>query len=161
MKNATLWIIVLLIVLVGLSWWWYAGKTAPSAANDNGIVAGERDQFADNSKDGAAGGEGVERVTVTYSASGFSPKTLTVPVGTRVTFVNQGAGEMWVASDEHPSHTQYSGTSRESHCPDPGGVAFDQCANSSMFSFVFGKAGTWSYHNHRNAADRGTIVVTE
>jgi plastocyanin len=158
MKHAWIWVVVI-IILAALGYWWYSTQMMPTTATETpGTVAGQENQFMDDSKDGGA--EGVESVTIDYTSLGFSPKTLTIPVGTRVTFVNQGAGEMWVASDEHPSHTQYSGTDRESHCPDPGGLAFDQCGNGALYTFTFTKVGTWAYHNHRNDDDRGTIVVT-
>jgi plastocyanin len=43
--------------------------------------------------------------TFTLTASGVSPKTLTVPLGTRVLFVNQDARRHDLASDPHPEHT--------------------------------------------------------
>jgi len=43
--------------------------------------------------------------TFTLTASGVSPKELTVPIGTRVLFVNQDSRGHDVASDPHPEHT--------------------------------------------------------
>ena len=43
--------------------------------------------------------------TFTLTPSGVSPKELTVPLGTRVLFVNQDARAHDVASDPHPEHT--------------------------------------------------------
>jgi len=43
--------------------------------------------------------------TFTLTASGVSPKQLTVPLGTRVLFVNQDSRRHDVASDPHPDHT--------------------------------------------------------
>jgi plastocyanin len=160
MNKTTPWIVgVVVVALIALGAWWYMGKDSGTAVTPEGTVAGETERFPDGSKDGAA--EEVTSVTIGYTSAGFSPKTVTVQKGTKVTFVNQGTGEMWVASDEHPSHTQYSGTSRENHCPDPGGVAFDQCAVGTTFSFVFAKTGSFEYHNHRESDHKGTIVVTE
>src|SRR3989344_267954 len=47
-------------------------------------------------------------VTVIYTDQGFSPLSVTVPLGTTVTFVNQSGGSMWVASAMHPTHVVYS-----------------------------------------------------
>jgi hypothetical protein len=43
--------------------------------------------------------------TFTFTTSGVSPKQLTVPLGTRVLFVNQDSRRHDVASDPHPEHT--------------------------------------------------------
>lgn len=90
------------------------------------------------------------KVTVTYTDSGFSPKTITVKRGTAVTFVNQSGVSMWVASAVHPTHLLLP--------------EFDQLksvSKGSSYDYVFVKVGTWKYHNHANASDTGTIVVTE
>lgn len=98
--------------------------------------------------------------TVTYTSSGFSPQTLTVSVGTTVRFENDGGGAMWVASDVHPSHTEYDGTSRSEHCTEDGiSNSFDQCDSGDVYTFTFDKVGEFDYHNHRNAQHGGTIVV--
>ena len=43
--------------------------------------------------------------TFTLTASGVSPKELTVPIGTRVLFLNQDARRHDMESDPHPEHT--------------------------------------------------------
>ncbi len=43
--------------------------------------------------------------TFTLTANGVSPKELTVPIGTRVLFLNQDSRRHDVASDPHPDHT--------------------------------------------------------
>lgn len=102
-------------------------------------------------------------VIVAYTDQGFSPASVTVPLGTSVTFVNQGAGGMWVASAVHPTHTAYSGTSLSQHCPDTTNSTFDACAavaSGGSFSFVFDKEGSWKYHNHADASQTGIVIVT-
>jgi plastocyanin len=94
-----------------------------------------------------------------YNAQGFSPATVTIAKGGTVTWVNQSGAGMWVASDQHPSHTGYAGTSRQQHCPDTSGTAFDQCAPGDKYSFTFSKTGTWGFHNHVNATANGTVIV--
>lgn len=99
-------------------------------------------------------------VTVTLTESGFSPETVTVNVGDTVRFVNNSSRNMWVGADEHPSHTQYDGTSRKEHCATM--TSFDQCvgtAQGTSWEFTFDKAGTFDYHNHVEASDTGTVVV--
>ncbi|HEX8591527.1 MAG TPA: hypothetical protein VF696_02160 [Candidatus Paceibacterota bacterium] len=101
-------------------------------------------------------------VTITYTTDGFSSPAVTVPVGTKVIWVNQSGGRMWVGSDEHPSHTNYDGTSTGEHCANGAATSariFDQCGAGTSYTFTFTKAGTWDYHNHANASHGGTIIV--
>lgn len=90
-------------------------------------------------------------VEVSYTSSGFSPTTVTIKKGATVKFINKSGNKMDVASNPHPTHTDYSG--------------FDQWKSASKgkdeYSFTFEKVGTWGYHNHAKASDGGTVVVTE
>ncbi len=97
--------------------------------------------------------------TVEYSANGFSPSTITIKQGDVVTFVSKDDTPMWVASAMHPTHIEYSGTSREEHCPDTLGVSFDQCETGSVYTFKFLKTGTWKYHNHVRGGAYGVVIV--
>lgn len=98
---------------------------------------------------------------VTYSNNGFSPQSLSVFVGSTIQFRNQSGSSMWVASDIHPTHEDYSGTSRSEHCPDLENDNFDQCGSGDIFSFTFQKAGEFNYHNHQNSEHGGVIIVSE
>lgn len=101
-----------------------------------------------------------EPVQVEYTDQGFAPKEISIKQGDTVKFINKSSGQMWVASATHPTHTVYSGTSREKHCPDVKVEAFDQCSAGKEFSFTFSKAGTWNYHNHLNASQFGKVAVS-
>ncbi len=101
-----------------------------------------------------------QTVTVRYTDTGFSPQSITVPAGTKVTFVNNSSQRMWVGSDVHPVHAEYDGTTLAQHCG--SGTSFDQCKAEdagTSYSFTFTKAGTFGYHNHTRANDRGTVIV--
>ncbi|MEA2701651.1 MAG: hypothetical protein QOE22_360 [Candidatus Parcubacteria bacterium] len=101
-------------------------------------------------------------VTITYGPNGFSPANVTVAPGTTVTWVNSGSGRMWVASDVHPTHTEFDGTSTAQHCENgtpTGAGVFDACGAVSSFSFTFTKAGSWDYHNHSQSSHGGTVTV--
>lgn len=94
---------------------------------------------------------------IVYSDSGFSPKILTVKVGTTVIFSNQSSNPFWPASDPHPIHNGY---------PTQGGCigsTFDACkgivSGDSWWSFRFDKVGSWGYHDHLNPGQKGTVVV--
>lgn len=97
---------------------------------------------------------------ITHTSSGFQPQTITIEKGETVTWQSE-TGNMWVASDRHPTHTQYAGTSRTEHCSggDQTSAAFDQCSTGTEFSFTFEKSGDWNYHNHENSFQGGTVIV--
>jgi len=91
-----------------------------------------------------------EKMIVTYTDSGFSPSFLSVKNGTTVTFKNESARSMWVASNPHPVHTTYSAFDEKTSV-DKGGE----------YSFTFTKSGNWKYHNHLSPGARGEVDVTE
>jgi len=99
---------------------------------------------------------------VVYTDSGYSPQTLTIKVGDTVTWKNNSTHNVWTASGMHPTHTVYSGTNVQQHCPDTSNAAFDECkaeAPGTTWSFTFSKVGEWGYHNHVKASDFGKVIV--
>lgn len=85
---------------------------------------------------------------VRYTDQGFLPKTIEVPAGTMVEFVNESSTQMWVASDVHPSHEQL-----------PTFDQFNGSAPGTVYNYLFDKSGTWPYHDHLNPEDVATIIV--
>lgn len=138
-------IAIIIIVLIIAAGGWYLLQGAPAGAPTA------------NTETPAA-----TSTVVFYTGQGFSPKSATVPVGTTVTFINQGGAGMWVASAPHPTHQGYDVTTRSEHCAAgyTGPAPFDQCFDGDNFTFTFTKTGTWGYHNHISSGDTGAIVVT-
>jgi plastocyanin len=88
--------------------------------------------------------------TITYSNNCYSPADLTIKFGDTIKFVNSTSNKnMWPASDDHPSHTIYPEFDPER-----------DIAPGSSWSFMFGKTGTWDYHDHVKPSCGGTITVT-
>jgi plastocyanin len=101
---------------------------------------------------------------IEFTGSGFEPADVTVEAGETVVWVNEaGSATMWIGSDRHPTHTDYSGTTLNEHCQsgDQNSAAFDQCSTGDRFSFTFEKTGEWGYHNHRPYVQGGTVTVVE
>lgn len=89
-----------------------------------------------------------EELTITYDKNGFAPKTINIPVGATVTFTNKNDSPMWVASDPHPTHSDFP--------------EFDQkqsVAKGENYIFTFDKKGSWQYHNHLSPSAKGVVVV--
>ena len=91
-----------------------------------------------------------QRTVVTYSDTGFAPKTVTVKKGATVTFMNESGKGMWVASALHPTHQLL-----------PGFDQLKSAARGGSYEYTFKKVGTWKYHNHVAASDFGSVTVTE
>jgi len=88
---------------------------------------------------------------LTINPEGVTPKELTIAVGDTVEFRNSDVKPHWLASNPHPSHTDYPEF-------DPKAAL----APGSVWSFKFTKAGTWKFHDHLNGRDtkfQGTVIV--
>lgn len=151
-------IIVILIAVIGFSVFRSPSHTPTLGTPSGETVPPASDRAAADTGDAALPAAGAP-VVVTLTDKGFSPERVTVTAGESVTFVNQSAGGMWVASDPHPTHDGYSGTSGAAHCPDIDGVAFDECTVGDHYTFTFDKTGSWGYHNHVATREHGTVVV--
>ncbi|MBI2410196.1 hypothetical protein HYV30_04155 [Candidatus Kaiserbacteria bacterium] len=145
MTGRTVGIIIIAVIVIAFGIWYLLT-----------LVPGEARQTP-----GATGITGTG-TTVAYTNDGFSPRNITVPVGTAVTFDNDSGDPMWVASAMHPTHEAYDGTALSAHCASgyAGPEPFDQCNAGGSYSFTFTKPGTWNYHNHANPADFGSVTVT-
>lgn len=87
---------------------------------------------------------------VSYSDAGFTPGEITIKAGSSVRFVNNSQSLMWVASDNHPTHTEYADFDQKTAVP-----------NGGVYTFKFNNVGTWGFHNHVKPSAGGTITVTE
>jgi plastocyanin len=76
---------------------------------------------------------------------GFNPATITITVGTTVTWTNTTGAPHTVTSDD--------GTSFDS------GINAPISANGGTFSFTFTKAGTFAYHCQIHPSMKATIIV--
>ncbi|MCX6788167.1 MAG: hypothetical protein NT108_03335 [Candidatus Kaiserbacteria bacterium] len=162
MKIATIVWIIIILTLLGSGW--YVSRSTPARHLDPDLSADTIQNSESMTTPSAGTSAQMESLaptttTVIYGPNGFSPATITIKKGDTVTFLNQGGDEMWVASGPHPTHEGYSGTTKSQHCPDTAGVAFDQCSVGTTYSFTFQKTGTWGYHNHGNASDKGIVIV--
>lgn len=94
----------------------------------------------------------VPTTTITITASGVNPQTITVPVGSRVTFVNNDSRQHEMNSDPHPTHGD---------CPAIDDVAFIAPGQSKQTGNLT-VARTCGYHDH-NQPDvtslQGRIIV--
>jgi len=161
-KSIIVGIIIVIVVIVG-GWWIFAQNNKAPVTENATTPSNQTSTINNPDQTNHAPAETTSKnYDVIYTDAGYSPSTLTIKVGDTVTFKNQSSGGMWTASASHPSHTAYSGTSVQQHCPDPNNASFDECkadASGTSWSFTFNKAGDWGYHNHVNAKHFGKIIV--
>jgi len=102
---------------------------------------------------GGGGNDGTIAATIIIDATGtVTPKDVTVPVGSRVTFTNNHNTSHQMASDPHPEHTL---------CPSLETVGFVS-PGQSRTSGNLNTAMVCTYHDHNNDTNqnlRGTIRV--
>ncbi len=171
MNSKPLWIGIIVILIALGAWYALAGskksdmnENAPAAANDAAVTPAAETGGTPSEASGGTAAAAAKTVTVSYTDNGFSPTTVSVNKGDTVKFVNNSSAEMWVASDEHPTHTEYDGTATSQHCA--GGTnsngSFDECARAAAgasWSYTFTKSGSFDYHNHARASHGGVITV--
>ena len=154
-------IIIAVIVLAALGGYFLLRTpAAPRApASENSSVNPTSGEITPQPQNGSGQSQTEKTVDViTYSNSGYTPKTLTIKTGQSVTFKNQSSESMWPASAMHPTHRVY---------PTTGGCissTFDACRGvqaGDSWSFQFDIPGTWKYNDHLNpnANNSGTVVV--
>ncbi len=131
--------LVVVIVLGGGVWAYLA--TRPNASAPQGST--------DTHSSNAANETPVATNELNYTDSGFSPKSITAKVGTKVHITNKSSGPLQFSSDDHPTHTLH---------PEFNLGSIAAGANEDL---DLKTTGTWGYHNHLKSEDTGSITVTE
>lgn len=96
----------------------------------------------------ASGANNQAKITnVELTSNGFVPASLKVKIGTQIVWTNKSGTTATVNSDVHPTHLLW---------PFLNLGSFD---DGKSVSVVFDKAGTYTYHNHFNPSQKGTVIV--
>lgn len=85
--------------------------------------------------------------TITFNGNGFAPATTAVTSGQAVTFTNASDRPVQVDSDPHPAHT------------DNADLNVGTIAAGASRVVVLSKKGSYVFHNHLDASERGTITI--
>ena len=88
--------------------------------------------------------------TVRYTLTGFQPSLITIRKGDTIDFRNDTDFSMWVASNPHPSHSDY-----------PSLDSKVSKAKNGIYTFTFTTVGVFGYHNHQKPEHLGVVVVAE
>ena len=163
MNTQKLWIVVILILVLALTGYAFSMNKAIAPSNET-VTPSSSEARLPVLVEPSATENAAPVTTVTLTDAGFSPAIVTVSLGETVRFVNASSRGMWVGSDDHPTHTEYDGTSTREHCADGAATngTFDQCTASptqSRYEYTFRKTGIFGYHNHVGASSVGTVIV--
>jgi plastocyanin len=141
MKKSVIFALAAVVVL-GLGVFVFAGISKDGSNNNS-------DQVATDAVSG--NGSQIEvAATISYTDSGFEPANQDVVAGQTVRFVNNSSVSMWVASDDHPTHTDY-----------PEFDSKQGVGPGETYDFTFEEVGKWGYHDHLNDEFKGSITVTK
>ena len=130
---------------------WNVGIAATFALTLAACGGSDGPPTAPSGGDGGSG-TGTIAATITITSSGVSPKTVTVPPGSRVTFVNNDSRNHEMNSDPHPTHGD---------CPGINQVGF-LTPNQTRTTGNLNTVRTCGFHDHlldTNTSLQGTIVV--
>lgn len=86
-------------------------------------------------------------VTVSYTANGFTPPTVTIKSGMAIIWINQSDKTATINSDDHPTNRKF---------PE---LNLGRFAKAESLTHTFMKPGTYTYHNHLTPSQKGTVIV--
>ena len=101
---------------------------------------------------------------IRYADGRYVPDTVHISVGQEVVWVNESDALFWPASNIHPTHAAYPGSSITKCGTSEQQKIFDACkahGSGVEYSFVFTEEGMWRYHDHINPRAVGTVIVSE
>ena len=87
--------------------------------------------------------------TIVYTNDGFDPTSLTVSKGTTIKVVNNSSRDLQYSSGQHPTHHE-----------DPE-INMSVLHAGESGTFVVETVGTHTFHDHLDASQEGTLIVTE
>ncbi len=120
------------------------GGASPSSPSSSGSTGG--------SGNPPGGGGAPGSATITITSAGVTPKSVTVALGSSVTFINNDSQPHDMSSDPHPLHTD---------CPEMNGVGFIQPGQTKSTN-AFRTVRTCGFHDHNQpstASLQGSIVI--
>ncbi len=143
MSRSLLWIIILVVIIGGAVW--FLSKSSKTTQAPSQTVAQVSPTVSPTSPSGIV--QTAQEKTVTVTANGFDPTTITIKAGEKVTWTNKSGGGVSINSAEHPTHLVYPP------------LNLGQVKDGASVSLTFDKPGSYKYHNHLAPSQAGTVVV--
>ena len=146
-RNYVIGIVVLAVIII-IGWVVSGSGSKPVSTVDTTVSTDQLNTGTTTSTGSDSVLPSATLTEVTFTDNGFTPATVTIKKGETVRFTNQSSELMWVASNPHPTHTDYP--------------EFDEktsVAAGGSYEFTFTKIGNWKYHNHKDPSGKGEIIV--
>ncbi|MBI2062921.1 MAG: hypothetical protein HYT61_01620 [Candidatus Yanofskybacteria bacterium] len=135
--KGAIWLFIIL-VLTGFAWAvLYFSRKNPDLANNSQVFVSRLTNTRQP-----------RTYTVFYGLGVFSPTNIRIHVGDSVRFQNDSNIAMRVISDSANNVLDLAGLDSVGGIP-PDGV----------FTYTFGQAGIFGYHNFKNQSEEGTVIV--
>jgi plastocyanin len=146
MKQAL--IVLAILILVGLGVVVAKSDKKDNASSTNTAIQPQSPEPpVSSSESTSANPPASQEKVITYSASGFSPASLTVNSGDKVTVKNASSNQIQFDSNPHPQHTE-----------DPElNIGIIMPGKSETITVT--TKGSHGFHNHLNPGATGTLVV--
>ena len=148
-QSKTVMIVIIVIVVLavaGVAALIFANPTKAPTTTQNEETGSNSQTDANNA---GTTDEAGKTATIAFTSNGFSPATLTVKKGTKVTVINNSNDPVQFSSDDHPTHRE-----------DPE-INMEELAPGQSGSFTVTTVGTHGFHDHLNDSKTGTLIVTE
>ncbi len=126
-------VLVILAIIVAIALGMGGKKTSNSGTTNN----------SSSSNPATPNAAATDQVTIQNFA--YTPATIAVKVGTKVTWTNKDSVNHTVTADTASTSAPASGS----------------IAQNEAYSFTFNKAGTYAYHCAPHPYMHGTVIVTE
>ncbi|MFH0864415.1 MAG: cupredoxin domain-containing protein [Candidatus Gottesmanbacteria bacterium] len=136
--NTKVIIGIFAIIIVGLAMWYILGKQSGYIQANNQRINPFGSSLTSNN---------ASQVIVKATADGFSPGTVNIKSGSKVTWSNTSGQAISINSNNHPTHLLYP----------PLNLGIVEDGNS--VTLIFDKPGTYGYHNHLQPSQTGEIIV--
>lgn len=134
--KASLWLLIILVLVGFAAAATYLGRESRELAKNLPTVNGDSSQRQ-------------SRVyTVYYGLGVFSPTNIRIHIGDSVKFQNDSDRSIKVVSDSTGGTLDLPGFDSGGDVPSGG-----------SFSYTFNKEGIFGYHNVKNSAEEGTVIV--
>lgn len=88
-----------------------------------------------------------QTIEVALTSAGFNPNEIKIKAGSTIIWANNSGKEATVNSDPHPTHFLWPF------------LNLGNFADGQNFSVIFEKPGVYTYHNHFDPNQKGTVTV--
>lgn len=141
------------IVIIAILAYWFVNNNRLQLQPTNAPVNPINTQFTNpSSTQSLIVGNPAQQIkdyNIIVDSNGFSPKTITILIGSRVLWKNQTDKEVSIYSDGYPTNPKYPILNLGNFQP------------GFSVQLIFTQAGTYTYHNGLILAQTGTIIVTK